>query len=55
MNQKEENEKLFRQICQEMGLPWDDTLGEAIIDGQPASEWFKTHSLFEDDDEQKGY
>ena len=39
---------VLRQVCKEMGIPWDTTLTEAIIDGQPASEYFKKHEIFEE-------
>ncbi len=43
----EEQLKMLKEVCLEMGLPWSDEPGETVIDGQPASEYFKTHRIFE--------
>lgn len=43
----EEQLKMLKEVCLEMGLPWSDEPGESVIDGQPASEYFKTHKIFE--------
>ena len=38
--------KLLKQVCEEMGIPWIDETGESIIDGIPASQWFRAHNIF---------
>ena len=45
-SQKEQLE-ILKEVCLEMGLPWSDEPGETVIDGQPASEYFETHKIFE--------
>ena len=40
---------LFKEVLEEMGLDLDPTPGGILINGIPAEEYLKTHSLFEFD------
>ena len=47
--QYDSDELLLKKVCEEMGLPWNDTPGELLISGQTASEYFKDHTIFPTD------
>lgn len=47
--QYNDDEKLFQAICEQMGILLEDTPGEAVIEGQVASEYLSCHKIFEDD------
>lgn len=43
-----DDDELFRQVCEEMGIELEMQEGESKIDKINASEYFKTHRIFDD-------